>query len=35
MPPPSSIDFGDETEFRPSLLGRLRRLFGGKRPEGL
>jgi eukaryotic-like serine/threonine-protein kinase len=31
MAPPSSIDFGDEVEFRPSLLGRLRRLFGGKR----
>jgi serine/threonine protein kinase len=35
MPPPSSIDFGEEAEFRPSLLGRLRRLFGGKRPDGL
>lgn len=31
MPPPSSLDFGEEAEFRPSLLDRLRRLFGGKR----
>lgn len=34
MPPPSSIDTDDEAEFRPSLLSKLRRLFGGKRGEG-
>jgi len=34
MAPPSSIDTDEEAEFRPSLLSKLRRLFGGKRGEG-